>query len=464
MTVRTRFAPSPTGFLHVGSARTALYSWLYAKRKKGQFILRIEDTDRERSTTEAVEAILEAMEWLNLTWDEGPFYQTKHFDRYKAVADQLLHSGHAYRCYCSKERLEKLREAQLANKEKPRYDGHCRDLNKHSKTETESYVLRFRNPQEGAVVIEDCVKGRVVVQNSELDDLILIRSDGTPTFNFTVVVDDWDMKVTHVIRGDDHLNNTPRQINILKALGATLPIYAHIPMILGADGKRLSKRHGAVSVQQYQLDGILPQALLNYLVRLGWSHGDQEIFSIAEMIEYFDIHSLNKAPAAFNTEKLLWLNQHYLKTTDPKLLKKYLQWQFDQLNIDTQNGPSLEDIIVAQRERAKTLKEMAEKSIFFYQDFAQDTESKEKHLTTDLLPAFNELKNALTNLTDWQAAAIHKVIEDVAEKQGLKLGKIAQPLRIAVTGGTVSPSIDITLQLIGKKRVLERLNRFVHRV
>lgn len=464
MTVRTRFAPSPTGFLHVGSARTALYSWLYAKRKQGKFILRIEDTDRERSTTEAVDAILEAMEWLDLTWDEGPFYQTKHFDRYKTVADQLLHEGHAYRCYCSKERLEKLRETQLANKEKPRYDGHCRDLNLGAGhlSENATYVLRFRNPLEGAVVIEDCVKGQVVVQNSELDDLIMIRSDGTPTFNFTVVVDDWDMRVTHVIRGDDHLNNTPRQINILKALGATLPIYAHIPMILGSDGKRLSKRHGAVSVQQYQADGILPQALLNYLVRLGWSRGDQEIFSREEMIEHFDIHSLNKAPAAFNQEKLLWLNQHYLKTTDPKDLVKYLQWQFDQLNIDIQNGPSLEELIVAQRERAKTLKEMAEKSRFFYEDFEAIEEGvKEKHLTPDIMPVIQKVREVLADLEDWQAASIHTAIEKLADHLELKLGKLAQPLRVAVTGGTVSPSIDITLQLIGKDRVLERLDRVI---
>jgi glutamyl-tRNA synthetase len=458
MTVRTRFAPSPTGFLHVGSARTALYSWLYAKNRGGKFILRIEDTDRERSTQEAVDAILEAMDWLELDWDEGPFYQTKHFDRYRAVADQLLHAGNAYRCYCSKERLEKLREHQLANKEKPRYDGHCRDL-KHPES-NESFVIRFRNPEEGEVVIEDAVKGRVVVQNTELDDLIIVRSDDTPTYNFTVVVDDWDMRVTHVIRGDDHLNNTPRQINILKALGATLPIYAHIPMILGSDGKRLSKRHGAVSVQQYRDEGILPHALLNYLVRLGWSYGDQEIFSLEEMMQHFDVQSINKAPAAFNPEKLLWLNQHYIKTDDPAKLAKYLAWHFKQLNIDTQNGPPLEELIVAQKERAKTLKEMAEKSIFFYQDFeAIDSEAKEKNLKPDILPALKKIRDALAEVKDWQAPDIHAAIEKTADALELKLGKLAQPLRVAVTGNTISPSIDITLQLIGKKRVLERLDK-----
>lgn len=460
MTVRTRFAPSPTGFLHVGSARTALYSWLYAKKRGGKFILRIEDTDLERSTQEAVDAILEAMQWLGLDWDEGPFYQTKHFERYRAVAEQLLHSGYAYRCYCSKERLEKLREEQLANKEKPRYDGHCRD--KHLNIQDEPYVIRFRNPDSGDVVIDDCVKGKVVVKNSELDDLIIVRSDGTPTYNFTVVVDDWDMQVTHVIRGDDHLNNTPRQINILKALGATLPIYAHIPMILGSDSKRLSKRHGAVSVQQYRDEGILPHALLNYLVRLGWSYGDQEIFSLEEMIEHFDVQIINKAPAAFNNEKLLWLNQHYLKTDDPASLVHHLAWHFKQLGINTDVGPSLEALIVAQRERAKTLKEMAEKSVFFYQDFeAIDPDVQEKNLTADTLPILKKVRDALAALEVWQVEAIHAAIEQTATSLDLKLGKLAQPLRVVVTGNTTSPPIDITLQLIGKTRVLARLDKIL---
>ena len=458
MSVRTRFAPSPTGFLHVGGARTALYSWLFARQTWGQFILRIEDTDLERSTPEAVDAILEAMAWLDLGWDEGPFYQTKHFDRYRAVADQLLASGDAYRCYCSKERLEKLREEQSAHKEKPRYDGHCRDALDTRKDA--SFVLRFRNPLVGEVVIQDCVRGEVVVQNAELDDLIIVRSDGTPTYNFTVVVDDWDMKVTHVIRGDDHLNNTPRQINILKALNADLPIYAHIPMILGSDGKRLSKRHGAVSVQQYQTEGILPQALLNYLVRLGWSHGDQEIFSREEMIQYFKLDQVNKAPAAFNPEKLLWLNQHYIKNLPVETIVKHLTPQFAVLNIDTTEGPSLEKIVIAQRDRAKTLVEMAEKSAFFYQDLTEiDPSLKSQHLNMESLAALLVLRTRLTDVSTWIASEIHEAIVETTEALGIKLGKLAQPLRVAVTGGTTSPSIDVTLELMGKLRVLERLGR-----
>jgi len=395
MSIRTRFAPSPTGFLHVGSARTALYSWLYARRMGGKFILRIEDTDQERSTQEATQAILEAMEWLGLDWDEGPFYQTKHFDRYREVAENLLKSNHAYRCYCSKDRLEKLRAEQLENKKKPRYDGHCRDLKQNS-SNTDPFVVRFRNPDTGQVVVEDCVHGRVVFQNEELDDLVILRSDGVPTYNFSVVVDDWDMKITHVIRGDDHLNNTPRQINMLKALGETQPIYAHIPMILGSDGKRLSKRHGAVSVQQYRDEGILPEALLNYLVRLGWSHGDQEIFSREEMIQSFDLTNLNNSAAAFNPEKLLWLNQHYLKTEEPAKLAKHLALQMEDLKIDVTKGPKLEDVLIAQRERAKTLREMAEKSKFFYQDFEIiHPEIKEKNLNKETLPALQKLRKAL---------------------------------------------------------------------
>ncbi len=473
MNVRTRFAPSPTGFLHVGSARTALYCWLYARKMGGQFILRIEDTDRERSTTEAVEAILEAMHWLDLKWDEGPFYQTQHFQRYREVAEQLLATNHAYRCYCSKDRLEKLREAQIENKEKPRYDGLCRDKAPGSSVSNEPFVIRFRNPEQGEVVIEDCVRGRVVIQNSELDDLIIVRSEGTPTYNFTVVVDDWDMKVTHVIRGDDHLNNTPRQINILRALGANLPIYAHIPMILGSDGKRLSKRHGAVSVQQYREDGILPEALLNYLVRLGWSHGDQEIFSREEMIQYFDIQDINKAASAFNPEKLLWLNQHYLKTGDPVVLSQEFGWHLQKLGVSSEyltdhpakdsSIPTVQAVFIAQRERAKTLKEMAEKSLFFFQDFQEiDSEAKAKHLTNDVLDPLTKLYEALKAVPTWNAVSLHQAIEKTATDLGIKLGKLAQPLRVSVTGNTTSPPIDITLELIGKKRVLERLGKVLN--
>lgn len=455
MTVVTRFAPSPTGYLHVGGARTALYCWLYARKTQGKFILRIEDTDLERSTQESVQAILDAMAWLNLDYDEGPYYQTKRFDRYHEVAQQLLNEGKAYRCYCSKERLEKLREEQMANKEKPRYDGFCRDRKEAGEG---PYVVRFRNPLEGFVEFDDLIRGPLKFSNVELDDLIIARSDGTPTYNFTVVVDDWDMKITHVIRGDDHINNTPRQINILRALGATPPLYAHVSMILGSDGKRLSKRHGAVSVMQYREEGFLPEALLNYLVRLGWSYGDQEIFSIPELIQLFDIRGINRAPAAFNPEKLLWLNQHYIKTSDPVHVAKELKWHMDRLDIDTSQGPALTEIVKAQAERAKTLREMAEKSQIFYKDIQYNEEAVQKNLTADILPALAQIRDGLANLTEWEKESIHQTIVTIAEKLGLKLGKVAQPVRVATTGDTVSPPIDITLLLLGRDKVIARLD------
>ncbi|CAG7855776.1 partial glutamyl-tRNA synthetase, partial [biofilm metagenome] len=353
MTVRTRFAPSPTGYLHVGGARTALFSWLYARKHEGKFILRIEDTDLERSTQESVDAILQGMDWLGLDYDEGPFYQTHCFDRYKEVIQQLLNQGHAYRCYCTKEELEQLRTEQMANKEKPRYNGKCRHLaeEQHGK----DFVVRFKNPDSGDVAIDDLVKGQIVINNRELDDLIIARTDGSPTYNLTVVVDDMDMQITHVIRGDDHINNTPRQINILKALGAELPKYAHLPMILGSDGARLSKRHGAVSVMQFRDEGYLPEALLNYLVRLGWSHGDQEIFSINEMVEYFELDAINAAAASFNMEKLLWLSHHYIMNSDTETVARHLAWHLEQHGVALSKGPKLTDLVVAQRERCKTL-------------------------------------------------------------------------------------------------------------
>lgn len=457
MAVRTRFAPSPTGYLHVGGARTALFSWLYAKKHNGQFILRIEDTDRERSTDAAVRAILDGMEWLGLQQNEGPFYQTKRFDRYSEIVQQLLDSGHAYRCYCSKERLDQLREEQLNKKQKPRYDRACLD---QAPPEGEAaYVIRFNNPCDGEVVIDDQILGKVVVQNSELDDLIIMRSDGTPTYNLTVVVDDLDMQVSHVIRGNDHLNNTARQMNMLKALGGTPPKYAHVPMILGNDGKRLSKRHGAVSVLQYREDGFLPQALLNYLVRLGWSYGDQEVFSIAEMINLFDITDVNKSAAAFDNEKLIWLNQHYIKNLDLETIAHELNWHMQQAGIDVAQGPSLEDLITIQRDRAKTLKEMVEQSHFFYTDTVEyDPKASAKHLKAELREPLNYFKEQLEQLSTWQTEELHKLIVSTAEKFDLKMGKIAQPIRVAVTGNTVSPSIDKTLFLIGKQRVLQRLS------
>ncbi|MDA8365127.1 MAG: glutamate--tRNA ligase [Gammaproteobacteria bacterium] len=458
MTIRTRFAPSPTGYLHVGGARTALFSWLYARKHGGEFILRIEDTDLERSTAESVNAILEGMTWLGLEYDEGPFFQTHRFDRYREVMQQLLEEGKAYHCYCSKERLDALRAEQLARKEKPRYDGRCRHWGAEPPPGVKP-VVRFKNPVDGAVVVEDMIHGRVVFQSSELDDLIIARSDGSPTYNFTVVVDDMDMRVTHVIRGDDHLNNTPRQINMLTALGATPPVYAHVPMILGHDGSRLSKRHGAVSVMQYREDGFLPEALLNYLVRLGWSCGDKEIFSVEEMIELFDVNDVHSSAAAFNPEKLLWLNQHYIKSSDPEHIAHHLSWHLGRLGIDPTSGPDLCDVIRVQQERSKTLVEMAANSVFFYKEFGEyDEKAAARHLKADSLPALQELRDALSVLVEWSPATIHDAVRQVAEARALSLGKLAQPLRVIVTGRDVSPPIDQTLALLGRERALRRLD------
>ena len=457
MTIRTRFAPSPTGYLHIGGARTALFSWLYARKHGGTFILRIEDTDLERSTPESVDAILQGMSWLGLGYDEGPFFQTQRFARYKEVMDRMLKEGTAYHCYCSKERLEALRNEQMARKEKPRYDGKCRQGVVNPPPGI-SPVVRFKNPLEGAVVVEDLIRGRVVFQSSELDDLIIARSDGTPTYNFTVVVDDMDMRITHVIRGDDHLNNTPRQMNMLKALGYTPPVYAHVPMILGADGARLSKRHGAVSVLQYRDEGFLPEALLNYLARLGWSHGDQEIFSMDEMIRLFDVEKVHTSAAAFNPEKLLWLNQHYIKTADPQHVAQHLGYHLGKLGIDPSGGPDLVEIVMAQRERAKTLVEMATASVFFYKDVeTYEPKDAATHFKPESLETLSELYERLAQLQQWNAEAVHAAVNGLAEARGLKLGKIAQPLRVAVAGRAVSPPIDITLALLGRAQTLKRL-------
>ena len=453
--IRTRFAPSPTGSLHIGGARVALYCWLYAKHYQGQFILRIEDTDLERSTPESVQAILDGMSWLQLSCDEGPFYQTKRMDRYQATLAKLLSEGKAYRCYCSKERLEALREKQMANKEKPKYDGCCRNLHDE---QPGNFVIRFKNPETGAVNFEDLVRGPIAVNNAELDDVILARTDGSPTYNFTVVVDDLDMEISHVVRGDDHINNTPRQINILKALGGEVPIYAHLPMILGEDGKRLSKRHGAASVMAYRDMGILPDALLNYLVRLGWSHGDQELFSRDEMIALFDFDKVSRAPAAVNAEKLLWINQHYLKTLPPEVVADALAFHLKALDLSV--GPALTDVVIAQAERCKTLIEMAEKSRYFYEEFeSYDEKAAKKNLKPETMPILTFMLAAYEALEVWTAESIHQVIHQASEQFNLKLGKVAQPLRVAVTGGAVSPPLDVTLNLIGKTRVIARLKR-----
>lgn len=461
MTVKTRFAPSPTGYLHIGGARTALYSYLYARRHGGSFVLRIEDTDRERSTEEAVNAILEGMAWLGLDYDEGPFYQTKRFDRYKEVIQQLLTDGKAYHCFCSRERLDKLREEQMARKEKPRYDGHCRNLNR-APVAGEDAVVRFRNPLDGEVVVDDRVKGKVVFQNTELDDLVIARGDGSPTYNFTVVVDDMDMEITHVIRGDDHLNNTPRQINILRALGVEPPVYAHVPMILDEQGKKLSKRTGAASVVEYRDMGFLPEAVLNYLVRLGWAHGDQEIFSIDEMTAVFDIDDINSAASSMNPGKLLWLNQHYIKTADRKHVARHLSWHMGQLGIDPSQGPELERVVEALAERAKTLVEMAQGARFFYQAPTEyEEKAAKKHVTADILPVLQSLQDKLAALDEWTAAAIHEQVHAVAGEYELGLGKIAQPLRVAVSGSAVSPPIDTTLELLGREQVLARIAKLL---
>jgi glutamyl-tRNA synthetase len=457
MTVVTRFAPSPTGMLHLGGVRTALFSWLYARRTGGKFILRVEDTDRERSSDEAVRVILDGMAWLGLSADEGPYFQSQRFERYREVIGEMLKSGSAYHCYCTKEELDAAREQQIARKEKPRYTGICRD--RSEPRADVSPVVRFRNPLAGAVVVQDLVHGPVTFQNAELDDLIIARSDGTPTYNFCVVVDDRDMGVTHVIRGDDHLNNTPRQMNMLAALGATPPAYAHVPMILGPDGAKLSKRHGAVSVLQYEEEGFLPGALLNYLVRLGWSHGDQEIFTREEMIAAFDIHDVNKAASAFNPEKLLWLNQQHMVRAAPATLVPYLRAQLQRLEVDSTDQALLEGVILAQRERAKTMKEMARNSRFFFTDNIEvDPKAAAKHLAGDSLTLLGKVRERLGALSGWDAAAIHGALNELATQLETGLGKIAQPVRVAVTGTAVSPPIDATLALLGRERTLARVD------
>lgn len=456
MSLVTRFAPSPTGYLHVGGARTALFSWLYARKKGGKFILRIEDTDLERSTQASVDAILEGMQWLGLDHDEGPYYQTKRFDLYKEVVAQLLAEGKAYKCFCTVEEVDAMREAQMAAGEKPKYNGMWRDRTDHPTDKP--YVIRFKNPLDGVVVIDDLIKGRIEIANAELDDLIIARSDGTPTYNLTVVVDDWKMGITHVIRGDDHVNNTPRQMNILAALGADIPQYAHVPMILGDDGKRLSKRHGAVGVMQYRDNGFLPEALLNYLVRLGWSHGDQEIFSLDELVQLFDLSACNRAPSAFNTDKLIWLNQHYMKTLPPEQVAKQLSWHLTEQQLNTEHGPAITEVIKVQAERVKTLKELVEVSRYFYEDFAEFEENAaKKHLRGVAAEPLALVKAKLTELESWTSEAIHQQINTAAEELGLGMGKVGMPLRVAVTGGGNSPALDITLQLIGKERVLSRI-------
>ena len=459
MPVRTRFAPSPTGYLHIGGARTALFAWLYARRHDGDFILRVEDTDRERSSEESVQAILDGLAWLGLNVDEGPIFQSDRFDLYDQVISQLLAEQKAYRCYCSREELDRVRGEQRQQGLKPRYNRRCRDAGE-SKCSEESTVMRFRNPLEGNVIFEDQVRGKVIISNDELDDLVIARADGTPTYNFTNVVDDIDMGITHVIRGDDHVNNTPRQINIFEALGAEPPSYAHVPMIVGPDGQRLSKRHGAVSVLQYRDDGFLPEALRNYLVRLGWSHGDQEIFSLDEMIEKFDISNVNRASSAFDVDKLRWLNQHYIKGADTTRLTLMLGQRLRGHGVEFQGGPPLSAVVDALRERAQTVEELAKKSHYFFRDFETYEESAaKKHLRPVAASMLEDLLGQLRSITDWQADVIHDAINNTSKSHGAKLGKIAQPLRVAVSGTAATPPIDETLALVGRTKTLQRIER-----
>ena len=460
MTVRTRFAPSPTGVLHLGSIRTALFCWLYARHHGGQFILRIEDTDRERSTPENVEAILEGMAWLGLDPDEGPFYQTHRFDRYRELLDDWLDSGKAYHCYCTKEELDARREKQMAAGERVRYDGRCR--NRSEPREGVEPAVRFRNPLDGEVIVNDAVRGRVVFQNAQLDDLIIARSDGSPTYNFSVVVDDFDMRITHVIRGDDHLNNTPRQMNMLAAMGAEPPLYAHLPMILGPDGAKLSKRHGAVDIREYEEEGYLPEAMLNYLVRLGWSHGDQEIFTIEQMIELFDIKDVNQSASSFNPEKLLWINQQHMMAMPTERLGERLMPYLIKAGLEPADGPDPEHIAEGFHARADTLLHMAASARYCYEDFdVIDEKSAKKHLRPVILDPLKVVRDRLQALGHWGQTAIHEAIQDVAAEFDLNMGKLGQPLRVAVTGGPVSPPIDVTIWLVGRDRTLQRIDHAI---
>ena len=463
MTIRTRFAPSPTGYLHIGGARTALFSWAYARKLGGTFILRIEDTDLERSTRESEQAILDGMAWMNLDYDEGPFYQMQRMDRYKDVLRQLLDEGKAYYCYTSPEELDAMREAQRARGEKPRYDGTWRPEQGKvlpSPPEGVRPVVRFKNPAHGAAAWDDMVKGKIVFENSELDDLIIARADGTPTYNFCVVVDDLDMGITQVIRGDDHINNTPRQINILKALGVPIPQYAHVPMILGSDGERLSKRHGAVSVMQYAEDGYLPEALVNYLARLGWSHGDEEIFSMQQFVEWFDLRHISKSAAQFNPEKLRWLNQHYIRMADSKRLERLVRRHLADRDVTVSEAPRLESVIALYKERVATLLELADEAEVFYVEIHPAQDLLETHLLPEVLPALRELAARFADVA-WEAPTLAALIKEMLVKHNLKMPKLAMPLRVMLVGQTHTPSVDAVLALFPRETVLARLKRYL---
>jgi glutamyl-tRNA synthetase len=463
--VRTRFAPSPTGYLHIGGARTALFAWAYARRHGGRFILRIEDTDIERSTPEAVQAILDGMQWLALAHDEGPFYQMQRMYRYKEVIGQMLAAGTAYHCYTSKEELDALRAAQEARKEKPRYDGRWRPSSDNSAGKAlptppsgVQPVVRFKNPLTGVVAWDDQVKGRIEIGNAELDDFIIARADGTPTYNFCVVVDDWDMEITHVIRGDDHVNNTPRQINLLQALGAPVPLYGHLSMILGDDGTKLSKRHGAVSVMQYDADGYLPEAVLNYLARLGWSHGDEEIFSMRQFVEWFDLDHITSSAAQFNTEKLNWLNAHYIKLADDARLAQEIRRRLAREDVTDTATPDPAEIAALYKDRVQNLNELADSAHAFYVAPHPSAELVAQHLTDGAKAALADLRGRLAS-ADFSPEALSKVLKETLAATGLKMPQVAIPLRVVLLGQPQSPAIDRVLAVLGRERTLERLDR-----
>ncbi|WP_269790487.1 glutamate--tRNA ligase [Stenotrophomonas sp. Iso1] len=458
MTVRTRFAPSPTGYLHIGGARTALYCWLEARHRGGEFVLRIEDTDRERSTQAAIDAILEAMEWLGLGYDEGPIYQTHRVARYKEVAEQLIADGKAYYAYETKEELDAMREAAMAKQEKPRYNGAAREL-KLAYKDDPNRVIRFKNPLDGTVVFDDLIKGNIEIANSELDDMVIFRPDGFPTYNFAVVVDDWDMKINEVIRGDDHINNTPRQINLYEAIGAPVPKFGHMPMILDEQGAKLSKRTGAADVMQYKDAGYLPEALLSYLARLGWSHGDQEIFTRQELIDLFDVTNCNSKAARLDMAKLGWVNQHFLKSEDPAAIAPQLVYQLEKLGLDVAAGPAPVDVVIALRERVQTLKEMAEKAVVWYTALTEyDEAAVAKHFKPGADAPLAKARELLAGLSQWNAESVSSALHDVAAQLEMGMGKVAQPLRVAITGTQVSPDISHTIYLAGRDEALKRID------
>ena len=462
--IRTRFAPSPTGYLHVGGARTALYSWAYARKHGGKFVLRIEDTDLERSTEASVNAIIEGMKWLGLDWDEGPFRQMQRLARYREVAEQLLAADKAYWCYASKDELEQMREQQRARGAKPRYDGRWRPENAKAAglkpPAGVKPVLRFRNPDAGAVTFIDLVKGPITVANAELDDLVILRADGVPTYNFGVVVDDLDMGITHVIRGDDHVNNTPRQVNIFQALDAPLPQFAHAPMILGADGERLSKRHGAVSVMQYPEDGYLPEALFNYLARLGWSHGDAEKFTREQFVEWFDLAHVSKSTAQFDMAKLAWLNHDYIKQADPARLAELAGPRIERDGGRLADGPALVEVVKLLKDRATTLEHMAEAAMMFYRHMEPSKALIAEHLTPEVMPAVRELASSLERV-EWQRLKLNEAVKAVVAKFGHKMPRIAMPLRVMLLGQTQTPSIDAVMEVLGREAVLARLQPYL---